>query len=115
MQFNEIRAFVPSKNYEESKRFYKALGFNVEMVSDDLSIVSSEKCSFYLQRFYNEEFAKNLMLQLSVSSIEKAEERLLNMQDFGVKYSPIKSEPWGRVIYVWGPSGELWHITEHNS
>lgn len=115
MQANEIKAFVPSKDYDESRRFYKAWGFAVEAINNDLSVVSSGKCSFFLQRFYNEELAKNLMLQLSVQNIEQAQESIGNIKEFTVKQSPIQNEPWGKVIYLWGPSGELWHITEYKN
>ena len=30
------------------------------------------------------------------------------------RYEPIRQEPWGKVIYLWGPAGELLHITELN-
>jgi len=32
-----------------------------------------------------------------------------------VRADPPKREAWGKVIYLWGPSGELWHFTERNA
>jgi hypothetical protein len=52
------------------------------------------------------------MLQLVVPDIEKAYEVLSKIKGFNTKCDPIKNEPWGKVVYLWGPSGELWHITE---
>jgi len=115
VQVIDIKSFIPSKDYIESQRFYQALGFDMQIVSDDLSIFKNGSCSFYLQRFFNEELAKNLMLQLSVTNIEKAMEVILKIAGFNIKFNPIKDEPWGKVIYLWGPSGELWHVTEFNS
>ncbi len=115
MQANNIKAFIPSKNYVESQGFYQALGFDMQIASNDLSIFTNGSCSFYLQRFFNEELAKNFMLQLSVSDIDKALEVISKIKGFNIKYSPVKDEPWGKVIYLWGPSGELWHVTEFNS
>lgn len=112
MKVESIRVFVPSKNYEESQSFYEAMGFKMGKVSEDLSIFESGNCDFFLQRFYNEEFANNLMLQLAVKDIHETFELLSSMKGFNIKFEPIKNEPWGQVVYLWGPSGELWHITE---
>lgn len=96
MQVDDIRAFVPSKNYEESQRFYQALGFSMAPVTDDLSLFENGGCSFFLQRFYCESFAKNLMLQLSVRDIQSVSERLADLGEHPFRYEPIKREPWGK-------------------
>jgi len=115
MQPSEIRVFIPSRDYEESQSFYKALGFQMEPASDDLTIFSKGSCTFFLQRFFNEEFAKNLMLQLIVPDIQEAFDFISKIKGINIRFEPIKSEPWGKVIYLWGPSGELWHVTEFSS
>ena len=112
MQPSDLRVFIPSKDYEESQSFYKALGFQMEPASDDLTIFSKGPCTFFLQRFFNEELAKNLMLQLIVSDIQEAFDVISKIRGIDFRFEPIKSEPWGKVIYLWGPSGELWHVTE---
>jgi hypothetical protein len=61
MQVNDIRVFISSKDYEESKFFYQALGIKMEYASDQLSIFENCESTFFLQRFYNEKLAKNLM------------------------------------------------------
>ena len=115
MKVADIRVFIPSKDYEISKSFYQALGFEMDYASDDLSIFKNGDCTFFLQRFYNEELAKNLMFQLSVLNINEAFEIVSNLNGFDIKFEPIKIERWGKVIYLWGPSGELWHITEFSN
>ncbi|MCJ8317987.1 MAG: lactoylglutathione lyase [Colwellia sp.] len=112
MKVDDIRVFIPSKDYEVSQSFYQALGFEMDYVTDDLSLFQNGECTFFLQNFYNEELAKNLMLQLCVLDINEALETISNLNGFDIKYEPIKSEPWGQVVYLWGPAGELWHITE---
>ena len=59
----------------------------------------------FCKNFHNEQLAKNLMLQLSVIDIDEAYEIISNLDDFNIKYEPIKLEHWGKVIYLWGPSG----------
>ena len=83
-------------------------------ITDDLSLLENGECSFFLQRFYNAELANNLMLQLIVLDINDVFNQISNIKGFDIRYEPIKSEPWGKVIYLWGPSGELWHITKLN-
>ncbi|KAA1161956.1 lactoylglutathione lyase [Pseudoalteromonas distincta] len=114
MQVDDIRVFIPCKNYEQSQCFYKALGFKVEDASNDLCVCTFGECTFFLQRYYNKTFAENLMLQLCVLNIDEAYELISNLNGFDIRFEGIKQEPWGSVIYLWGPSGELWHVTELN-
>ena len=114
MKIDDIRVFVPCKNYQQSCAFYQALGFNVEQASADLSIATSGECSLFLQRYYNQEFAENLMLQVCVLNINEAFDIISKLANFDIRFEGIKQEPWGKVIYLWGPSGELLHITEFN-
>jgi hypothetical protein len=114
MQMLDIRTFIPSKDYETSKAFYQALGFSCSDASEDLSIFQNGSCTFFLQRYYNEEFANNLMLQLIVADIKEAFALISSLQGFDIRYRPIQQEHWGKVIYLWGPAGELWHVTQLN-
>ena len=41
-------------------------------------------------KFYNEQRAKNLILQLSVEDIDEAYEIMSNLDGFNMKYEPIK-------------------------
>lgn len=112
MEVSDIRVFIPSKDYEVSKSFYQALGFKMSKASEDLSIFESGDATFFLQRHYSKEFAESLMLQVIVPNIQDVYETLSQIQGHDFRFEPIKEERWGKVIYMWGPSGELWHITE---
>ena len=114
MRVDDIRVFIPSKDYRTSQIFYRALGFDMEYVSEQLSIFSNGDCQFFLQRFYDPSLANNLVLQVSVLDIEEAYERLNSLQnnDIDCKFEGIKNEPWGKGIYLWGPAGELLQLTE---
>ena len=114
MKALDIRTFVPSKDYDESRRFYKAIGFSISDAGEELSICQSGSCTFFLQRYYNEEFANNLMLQLIVPDIEEAFAQIVSLHGFNHRFQPIQQEHWGKVVYLWGPAGELWHVTELN-
>ncbi len=111
MQVNNIKAFVPSRDYAVSQRFYTDIGFTPEYVSDDLTLFQNGDCCFFLQRFYNQELAHNFMLQVCVADIQAAYDVCVNSSD-KTKITAIQQERWGKVFYLWGPAGELLHITQ---
>jgi|TARA_R110000868_G_scaffold34305_6_gene123951 hypothetical protein len=111
MRVEDIRAFIPSKDYENSKIFYTDLGFSSEYVTDDLTLFTSGHCTFFLQRYYSKEFAENLMFQVIVADIDAAF-KTANKSKHKTKITPIQQERWGKVFYLHGPSGELWHVTQ---
>jgi len=111
MQATDIRAFIPSKDYQHSKTFYTELGFSGVKVTDDLTLFESDQCTFFLQRFYNKDLAENLMFQLIVLDINQAF-ATANKSKYKIKITPIQQEHWGKVFYLTGPAGELWHVTQ---
>lgn len=54
------------------------------------------------------------MLKLSVPNIEDAFSAIQNVSDVNVKYESLMEERWGKIIYIWRPFSEMWHITELN-
>lgn len=114
MDVIDIKTFVPSKNYEISKLFYSEIGFKSEYVTDDLTLFENGDCLFFLQRFYNEDLANNFMLQICVTDISDAY-ALCSSSKHKTKITQVQNEAWGKVFYLWGPAGELLHITQLNS
>ena len=113
MDVTDIKVFVPSKDYGISKLFYSEIGFKPKFVTDDLTLFQGGSCSLYLQRFYNQELADNFMLQICVSDIEEAFD-VCSSSEHKTRITPVEQQVWGKVFYVWGPAGELLHITELN-
>lgn len=111
MEIREIRAFIPSKDYESSKLFYTEMGFTGEYVTEDLTLFEFGQCTFFLQRYYNKEFAENLMFQLIVLDIDAVFE-MANKSQYKTKITAIQQEHWAKVFYLTGPAGELWHVTQ---
>jgi hypothetical protein len=57
------------------------------------------------------------MYQLLVDDIDATWQQLqssgvLTRHGTMVKARPPKQETWGHLIYLWGPAGELWHLTQ---
>jgi hypothetical protein len=81
-------------------------------VTDELCLFENGSCTFFLYKQTNNEPVQPLMLQLSVTDINEAFNVISKLEGFNSRYEPIKNEHWGKVVYLWGPSDELWHVTE---
>ena len=55
-----VRPFLPAKDFDLSKRFYGALGFE-KVLDGDVAIFKMGGSGFILQRYYQEEWAENFM------------------------------------------------------
>jgi len=111
-----LRPFVPAKDFDLSKSFYEALGFE-KLLDGDVAIYRSGSGGFILQRYYQKEWAENFMMQLMVDDLD-AWWRHIEGLDLPGKFkvqppSAPAMQPWGlRIAYVWDPSGVLWHISQ---
>ena len=72
-QILAIRPFVPAKDFDASKRFYRALGFTLTHEDESIAILKLGSFSFILQNFYAKEFAENCMIQLLVRDVDSGE------------------------------------------
>jgi catechol 2,3-dioxygenase-like lactoylglutathione lyase family enzyme len=109
-----IRPFIPAKDFELSKRFYEALGFE-KVLDGEVAIFNAGSGGFILQRYFHEDWAKNSMMQLMVDDLDRwwAHIESLDLPNrFGTPApKPPALQPWGlRVAYVVDPCGVLWHI-----
>jgi hypothetical protein len=111
-----MRPFMPARDFDLSRRFYEALGFE-KIFDDEVAIFDAGSGGFILQRYFQEDWAANFMMQLMVDDLDAwwaHIESLELAERFGVP--PPKApelQPWGlRVAYLVDPSGVLWHIAE---
>jgi catechol 2,3-dioxygenase-like lactoylglutathione lyase family enzyme len=110
------RAFVPAKDFAVSKAFYEALGFP-KLLDSDVAIFGVGAGAFILQEFYRAEHAGNFMMQLMVDDLD-AWWAHIEVLDLPAKFdvrppSAPAMQPWGlRVVYLFDPTGVLWHIAE---
>jgi catechol 2,3-dioxygenase-like lactoylglutathione lyase family enzyme len=113
----EIKAFVPARDFELSKRFYQDLGFVVAWSSEDLAYLRHGETSFLLQNFYDKAHADNFMMHLLVEDVE-AWWLHIEKQDlvatYRVKVEPPSDKPWGmRDFVIIDPTGVLWRIGQN--
>ena len=110
------RPFLPAKDFELSKRFYEALGFE-KLLDASVAIFRMGRGEFLLQPYYQKEWAENFMMQLMVDDLDEWWRHIQSLDlpgSFGV--TPPKApalQSWGlRIAYVIDPSGVLWHVAE---
>ena len=110
------RPFMPAKDFERSKQFYEALGFE-KVLDGEVAIFRTGSGGFILQRYFQEQWAANFMMQLMVDDLDAWWSHIQTQQleqRFGVPApKPPALQPWGlRVAYVVDPSGVLWHVAQ---
>jgi hypothetical protein len=110
------RPFLPSQDFDLSKRFYEALGFE-KLLDGDVAIFEIGRSGFILQNYYKKEWAENFMMQLMVDDLDAWWSRISALDlpgKFGVAApNPPTVQPWGlRIAYVVDPCGVLWHVAQ---
>ena len=114
LDLNSLRPFIGSKDFNISRAFYTDLGFDEVVISDNMSLFTTDRFSFYLQSYYLKEWIENTMLFLEVKDVEKTFQDLLesalDKKYEGVKLVPIKKEVWGSECFMLDPAGVLIHF-----
>ena len=113
----QLKTFVGTKDYDLSRGFYCALGWEVRYEDEGLAVMGFATQEFYLQRYYQEEWCNNMMMHLTVADVSAWYEHINSvLTESG--YAPArvtqpKREPYGAdVCYCWDPSGVLWHVAQ---
>jgi catechol 2,3-dioxygenase-like lactoylglutathione lyase family enzyme len=82
----EVKAYVPSKDFALSKRFYQDLGFDLVWSSEDLAYLRHGNSSFLLQNFCKKEHADNFMMHLLVENAAAREWRSASSASAAASY-----------------------------
>ena len=94
MQFNtiSIRPFIGAQNFEESRSFYRDLGFEETILSADMSVFKTGAMSFYLQNAYVKDWIDNSMIFMEVDDVDRCWNELLAL-DLSSKYKTVRLTP----------------------
>lgn len=113
------RAFIPAKDFETSKAFYRALGF-LCVLDGDVAVfdTGAGTGTFIVQNYYVEAWACNCMMQLVVEDVDAWFDHIQGLDlpaRFGVpEPKPPAMQPWGLTVsYMVDPAGVLWHIASN--
>ena len=115
----ETKAFLPAIDFEASKQFYLALGFEVPWSSEDLAYVRHGNTSFLLQAFKEPSFARSFQMHMLVENVDDWHAHVLAadvVARFGVQVGDPEDRPWAmRDFTLLDPSGVLWRVAAHLS
>jgi hypothetical protein len=93
----ELKAFVPAKDFELSKQFYRDIGFMMASDSDGIAYFHDQNVSFLRQNFYVKELAGKRIAE-----------------KYGLTLHPPAQRPWRmRDFALLDPSGVLWRIANN--
>lgn len=113
----EIKAFIPSQNFEVSKQFYSDIGFVEASCSDGIAYFYCGACSFLLQDFYEQQLAENFVMHLLVEDVYAWHEKVERSgvaKKYGVNVSEVIKQPWGMLDFtIHDPSGVLWRFGQN--
>ena len=110
-----MRAMLPAKDFEISKRFYLELGFSPQALTDGLIEMHFGTHSFLLQDYYVEEWANNFVMHVRVADLGRWWKHICALDltsRYTVKTGAPKLESWGMVAGLTDPSGVLWRFSQ---
>lgn len=112
-----IRAFLPTKDFDASRRFYELLGFE-KVLDGEVAIFNAGSGGFLLQRRFDQGWAENCMMQLMVDDLDAWWAHVEGL-DLPSKFDlvwpprPPAVQPWGlRTVFLADPAGVLWHVAQ---
>ena len=113
----EIKAFLPAIDFEASKQFYLALGFEIPWSSEVLAHVRHGSTRFLLQAFNEPSFVKNFQMHMLVEDVDDWHAHVLAadvVARFGVRVGDPEDRPWGmRDFTLFDPGGVLWRVAQN--
>lgn len=118
----ELKAHLPSRDFEVSKQFYQDIGFTLCWSNAGLAYLhygphgEQSMPGFLLQDFYVKEFADNLQMHLLVKDVDTWWSRLQAREisgKYGVEIGPPEDRDWKmRDFTLFDPCGVLWRIAQ---
>jgi catechol 2,3-dioxygenase-like lactoylglutathione lyase family enzyme len=117
LSVTEIKAFVPAKDFEVSKRFYQDLGFNMASDGGGVAYFHVGHASFLLQDGCPDTLTSSEMMHLLVQDVEawwNHVEAAALVRKYRVKVTDIELQPWRmRDFCLSDPSGVIWRIGQN--
>lgn len=111
LSIKSLKPYVPARNFELSKRFYAALGFNVSAGWSGTADFDLNCRGFRLQNYFVQNWASNFMFVIGVDDVEAWHRhalKLLGSADFpGMRVKAPEPVDDSFVLHVVDPSGVL--------
>lgn len=117
LHVTEIKAFVPSRDFELSKRFYQELGFTMASEGGGVAYFRFEHVSFLLQDYCADGLAENFMMHLLVDDVDAWWSHVQAsgvVERYGVRCTAVEAQTWGMKDFcLIDPAGVLWRIGQN--
>ena len=111
LSIRDMKPYVPAKDFELSKRFYSALGFEMSEGWGGTADFEMNGCRFRLQNYYVEEWANNFMFVIGVDDAEGWHQHVAAMLatgEFpGMRIKAPEPVDGSSVLHVIDPTGVL--------
>lgn len=111
LKVNDLKVYVPSQDFEESKLFYRDLGFELTEVWGGNFDCRLGPAQFRLQNYYVKDWANNFMMQFGVDDARAWYEHVKKIVESGRFKNARVSEPEElgdvTITHVWDPAGVL--------
>lgn len=113
-----LGSFLPTKDFELSRRFYEALGFTNHATDDEVALFDTGAGTIILTRNNDEKWDGAFMIAIRVDDLNawwKRIEQAKLPERFGVMEPRAPAmQPWGlEVAYVGDPAGVLIHFQQN--
>ena len=98
---HDIKVFVPAKDFRQSMQFYEAMGWKVNWRAEDDTLGELELAGnrVYLQNYYNEDWANNFMMHITVDDARGWWQHASRViQEGGYEYARVR-EAAGAVLW----------------
>jgi hypothetical protein len=119
----ELKAHLPSKDFEVSKQFYQDIGFTLCWSNDGLALLHYGPHGVHglpailLQNYYVKELAENLQMHLLVKDVDAWWAHLQAKQisqKYGVEVGLPEDREWKmRDFILIDPSGVCWRVAQN--
>ncbi len=117
LRVTEIKAFLPARDFELSKRFYQDLGFTMASEGGGVAYFHHENASFLLQDFCVDEHIQSFMMHLLVESVDDWHQKITDSglaEKYNIEVGEIELKPWRMQDFrLFDPSGVLWLIAQN--
>lgn len=112
LTIRELVVYTPAEDFEQSKRFYSALGFTLTEGWGGTMDCELGGAKFRLQNYYVKDWAENFMMKFDVDDIEGWHEhakKTIDEGDFGNARYDRSIELIGdtKIFHIWDPCGVL--------